>query len=223
MTLSRAKSTVIVLLALSSFGTVPNSAMAADDAGSDDGWIVLFDGHSLDGWSPSEHKDSFKVEDGAIVAGGGGRSHLFYSGPVQNHVFKNFELKLEAKTEPGANSGVYFHTEYQESGWPNKGYEAQVNNSQADWRRTGSLYAVEDIRQSPVEDGEWFEYDIIVRGKQITLKINGETTVDYTEPENPPLLEDMRERKLSSGTIALQAHDPSCTVYYRNIRIKPLP
>ncbi|HMP06089.1 MAG TPA: DUF1080 domain-containing protein, partial [Lacipirellulaceae bacterium] len=133
----------------------------------------------------------------------------------------NFELKLEANTEPGANSGVYIHRKYQDAGWPDHGYEAQVNNSQGDWRRTGSLYAIEDVRETPVKDGQWWEYHIIVNGKQITLKVDGQTMVDYTEPDDPPQHAGAG-RKLSSGTIALQAHDPGSVVRYRNIRIKPL-
>jgi 3-keto-disaccharide hydrolase len=196
---------------------------AVGNTGADEGWIPLFDGHSLDGWTASENKDSCRVEDGMIVLGGGGRSHLFYTGPVQNHDFKNFELKVQVKTEPGSNSGIFFHTAYQDTDWPKKGYEAQVNNTQEDWRKTGSLYEVEDIRESPVKDGEWFDYDITVQGKRIVLKVNGQTTVDYTEPEHPERSEARKERILSSGTFALQAHDPTCTVYYRDIRVKPLP
>jgi len=196
---------------------------SASGSGDGDGWISLFDGMSLDGWRASEHKDSCKVEDGVIVAGGGGRSHLFYDGPVENHDFKNFELKLEVMTQPGSNSGVFFHTQYQEVDWPAKGYEAQVNNSHEDWRRTGSLYAVKDLDTSPVKDNEWFEYDIRVRGKKIVFKINGETVLDYTEPNSPPQPDPTRDRLLSHGTIALQAHDPGSIVRFRNIRIKPLP
>ena len=201
---------------------VPALSFAANTAKPDaDGWITLFDGKSLEGWTANENKDSFKVEDGVILVDGP-RSHLFYTGPVENHDFKDFELKLDVKTEPQANSGVYIHTGYQESGWPEKGYEAQVNNSHHDWRKTGSLYAVKDVRQSGHEDGEWFEYHIIVRGNEITLKVNGKPTVEYTEPENPPHLEQTPGRELSSGTIALQAHDPGSVIRYRNIRIKPL-
>jgi hypothetical protein len=141
---------------------------------------------------------------------------------VKNHDFKDFELKLDVKTEPQANSGVYIHTEYQDSGWPEKGYEAQVNNSQSDWRRTGSLYAVKDVRQAPAKDGEWFEYHITVKGNKVTLSVDGKPIVEYTEPENPPHASAMPSRKLSSGTIALQAHDPGSVIRYRNIRIKPL-
>jgi len=168
------------------FGLSFAPSQAADSQASDsDGWISLFDGKSLDGWRNNEHEEAVRVEDGAIVVGGAERSHPFYDGPVENHDFKDFELKLEVMTEPGSNSGVYVHTKYEDEGWPSKGYEAQVNNSQEDWRRTGSLYAIEDVREAKAKDNEWFEYDITVRGKRIILKVNGETTVDYPEPENP--------------------------------------
>ena len=212
-----------LVLSTSFFCLLLSTSQAADSKSSDgDGWISLFDGKSLDGWRNNEHEEAVRVEDGAIVVGGAERSHLFYDGPVENHDFKDYELKLEVMTEPGSNSGVYVHTQYQDEGWPSKGYEAQVNNSQEDWRRTGSLYAIEDVRETKAKDNEWFEYDITVRGNRITLKVNGETTVDYTEPENVERTADMAGRKLSRGTIALQGHDPGSIVRYRNIRIKPL-
>ena len=103
---------------------------------SDAGWVSLFDGKSLDGWRANENADSWRVEDGAIVAGGQ-RSHLYYAGDV--------------------NQGQF--------------------------------------------------------------KINGETTVDYTEPD------DLKrpERQLSQGTFALQAHDPGSKVLFRKLRVKVLP
>lgn len=113
------------------------------------GWVGLFDGKTLNGWKASEHPGTFSVENGSIKVSGE-RSHLFYIGSVRNHDFKNFELKAEVKTTLGSNSGIYFHTAYQEVGFPSKGYEVQVNNSHVDWRRTGSLYAIKDIKSSQV-------------------------------------------------------------------------
>lgn len=186
-------------------------------------WQSLFDGKSLDGWKAADHEECFKVADGMIVAGGGPMAHLFYVGPVRNGDFKNFELKAEVKTTAGSNSGLFFHTEPQ-SGFLKKGYEAQICNTCIDKRRTGSLLIVKDIIDtSPVKDNEWFEYHVIVSGKRIVLKVNGETTVDYTEPENPERPEGRERRVLSHGPIALQAHDPNSTVFYRSIRIKVLP
>lgn len=185
-----------------------------------DGWISLFDGKSLDGWKASENPETFSVEDGKIVVHGP-RSHLFYVGDVHNHNFKNFEFKAQVMTTPGSNSGMYFHTEYQEEGWPSKGYEVQVNNSHTDWRRTASLYAIDDVREVPAKDNEWFTQHIIVKGKKVTIKVNGKTQVKYTEPDN--LDEDRGGRRISSGTFALQGHDPESKVYYKDIMVKPLP
>lgn len=182
-------------------------------------WISLFDGESLDGWKASENPETFSVEDGKIVADGP-RSHLFYVGSVNNHSFKNFEFKADVMTTEGSNSGIYFHTEYQDEGWPSKGYEAQVNNTyEGDPRRTASLYGIDDIENPPATDGEWFTMYIKVEGKDITIKVDGETMVEYTEPDNV----DREGRVLDSGTFALQGHDPDSKVYYRNIMVRPLP
>ncbi len=204
-----------------SFG-VSNASAADHD------WITLFDGSSLDGWRASETKDTFQLRDGMLVANGE-RSHLFYVGDVNGGKFQNFELKVDVKTEHHSNGGVYFHTAYQEVGWPDKGFEVQVNNSYKDPRKTGSLYAVSDLTKAPARDGEWFTEHIIVQGKNVTVKVDGKTVIEWTEPDDWPGLIDpsngqnFPQRKIDSGTFALQGHDPGSTVYYRNIRVKLLP
>ena len=184
------------------------------------GWISLFNGKDLTGWKANEKPDQWKVEDGAIVAHGD-RSHLFYVGTDPNHPpeFKNFHFKAELMTEPKANSGIYFHTKWQNDGWPNTGYEAQVNNSHGDPVKTASLYNVEKNFTAPAKDNEWFTEEIIVEGKHIVTKVDGKTIIDYTEPDTL----DREFPKLDKGTFALQAHDPGSTVRYRKIEVKPLP
>lgn len=178
----------------------------------DSGWVSIFDGESLDGWKISENPEAIRVEDGNIVVHGN-RAHLFYVGTVENHNFQDFEFKADIMTFPGANSGMFIHTEYQDEGWPSKGYEIQVNNSHTDWRRTGSIYAVQDVKEAPAKDNEWFTQHIIVEGNQITVKVNDEVINELTVTE---------DSRLNGGTIALQAHDPESKVYYRNIMVKPL-
>ncbi|WP_116105114.1 DUF1080 domain-containing protein [Lewinella sp. IMCC34191] len=186
-----------------------------------DGWISLFDGQSLDGWKASENPATFSVDDGRIVAHGP-RAHLFYTGPVMDHNFEDFEFKAQVMTTPGSNSGIFIHTAYQEEGWPSQGYEIQVNNSQSDWRRTGSVYSYDDVREVHVPDNEWYTQHIIVRGNTVTVKLNGETVTKYTEPDNPQRSEGSKKQILSSGTFALQGHDPESLVYYKDIMVKPL-
>lgn len=186
-----------------------------------DKWIALFDGKSLAGWKVGDNAATFTADSGMIIVHGN-TAHLFYEGDVQNHEFKNFEFKAEVKTMPGANSGIYFHTAFQQGGWPAKGYEVQVNNSHTDWRRTGSLYGIEDVKEVYVKDNEWYTEYIKVEGKRVIIKINDKTVVDYTEPENVKRGEGNEQRVISSGTFALQGHDPKSIVYYRNIMVKPL-
>ncbi len=191
-------------------------AAPADDG---DGWIQLWDGKTFKGWRANENKDSWKIADGTIVCHGP-RSHLFYVG--EHAPFKNFELKVDVMTTPGGNSGIYFHTRYQDQGWPKYGYEAQVNNSHRDPKRTGSLYAVKNVMQTYVKDNEWYTETVIVRGRRIIIKINDKVVVDYTEPEGKQPGKDFT-RKLDQGTFALQAHDPDSLIYYKNIRVRKLP
>jgi hypothetical protein len=181
----------------------------------EEGWVSLFDGKSLDGWKASEKADSFSVRDGMICVETG-RSHLYYVGPVKEHNFKNFELKADVMTRPGANSGIYFHTEFQENDWPRKGFECQVDNTHSDPKRTGSLYGIKHImNDSPAKDDVWFNYQIIVNGKTVTIKIDGKVVNEYTFPDDA-------RRAPTSGTFCLQGHDPKSKVYYKNIAVKPL-
>lgn len=193
---------------------------------STDGWITLFDGETLDGWTASENTGSWKIEDGVIVTAGE-RSHLFYSGDVLDHNFKNFEFSVDVLTKPEANSGIYIHTRFQEEGWPYDGYECQVLNSSGkgdyvEHKMTGSIYAIRNVWKPVTPDKEWFNYRIKVQGKTIQTYINGALAAEYTEPEEVYRPESMAGRLLSSGTFAFQCHDPGSVVAYKNIKVKPL-
>lgn len=184
-------------------------------------WKPLFNGKNLDGWKISENPESFKVEDGVIKVAGP-RAHAFYVGDVNDGEFKDFELIAEVKTMPKANSGIFFHTEYQDKDWPSKGYEVQVNQSHDDWRKTGSLYSFNDVKEVHVEDGEWYKQHIIVKGSKVTVKINDKTVMEYDESKDKNRPENAGKKKLDKGTFALQAHDPESVVFFRDIKVKVL-
>lgn len=205
--------TAIICTCILAFA-ISNQARSEDDQ-----FISLFDGASLNGWKASENVDSWSVEDGAIVCAGP-RSHLFYVG--NEAPFKNFHFIGEVKTTPGSNAGIYFHTRFQEEGWPKYGFECQVNVTSKDPKKTSSLYGVVNISNPPVKDNQWYTQEIIVKGKNIVLKVNGETLVDYTEPEGAKSTDPNFVRLLSEGTFALQAHDPDSKVYFRNLKVKKL-
>lgn len=189
---------------------------------SNKGWISLFDGKTLDGWQASDKPGTFSVEDGSIKVAGP-TSHLFYEGPVMNHDFTNFEFKTLVMTRPGSNSGVYFHTEYQQISFPDKGFEVQVNNSHTDWKRTAGLYDIKDTREVYVKDNVWFTLYIKVQGKHVITKINNTVVTDWTQPEGFVPSEDHPGRIISSGTFALQGHDPKSVIFFKDIMVKPLP
>ncbi|MEM9443789.1 MAG: DUF1080 domain-containing protein [Verrucomicrobiota bacterium] len=191
-----------------------------------DTWITLFNGVDLAGWKPNVHPKSWAVEEGAIKAQATNKySHLFYVGHSKTDSYRTFDdfiLELEVRTGPSANGGIYFHTDFDARGQRHaltKGYELQINSSELEKRKTGSLYKVVDLDQSPVDETSWFKVRLTVKGKRITIEINNQVVVDYLEPA-----EIQRERKLldKGGAIALQAHDPDSVVYYRKIRIKEL-
>ncbi len=191
-------------------------AVAADK---EEGFVQLFDGKSFTGWKINERPESWKIVDGAIVANGD-RSHVFYVGDEKP--FVNFELRVDVKTEKNSNGGIYFHTQFQPEGWPKYGFEAQVNNTyEKDPQKTGSLYAVKKVLEKHVPDDEWYTETVIVKGKNIKIKINDKVVVDYDEPEGLEAGKDFT-RKIDKGTFALQAHDPGSRVHFKNIRVKRL-
>jgi hypothetical protein len=205
----------IACLLLFACGQVPVSAQSSKD-----GFVPLFDGKSLNGWKVAEENpQSWKVVDGQLVCEGP-RCHLFYDGKLAP--FKNFHFIAEVKTTPGSNAGIYFHTKYQATDWPRQGFECQVNVSHKDPKKTSSLYAVDNVADPGVKDNEWYTQEIIVKGKNVVLKVNGKTMVDYTEAEGQAPASKQFERLLGQGTFALQAHDPDSKVYFKNLRVKKL-
>lgn len=185
----------------------------------EEGFTALADGKTYDGWKINEKPTSWAIEDGAYVAKGE-RSHLFYDGDMAP--FKNFEFKVDVKTTKGSNGGVYFHTKFQETGWPKYGFEAQVNATHTDPKKTGSLYAVKNVMEAPNQDDVWFVYTIKVVNKDITFMVDDKVVLEYTEPADAQPGKDFT-RVLGEGTFAFQAHDPKSVIYFKNPRVKKLP
>jgi Domain of Unknown Function (DUF1080) len=198
-------------------------AVAMQTPAAEPGFIQLFNGKDFTGWKLS-NAPSFTIEDGAIVAKAVGmQGHAFYDGPFMDHSFRNFELKVDVMTRTNSNGGVFVLTEFVEKGWPSKGFEIQVNNTYVkDPIKTGSLYQVVNINEAPAKDDEWFTEHIIVKGDTITVRVNDKELLTWTQPADWAASKKAAGRVIGPGTIALQAHDPNSTVYYKNIRIKPL-
>lgn len=166
-------------------------------------WVDLFDGRSLNGWRPSENKDSWKIVNGHLTANGP-RSHLFYTGPVRAGDFRNFELEVDLITQPECNSGIYFHTAYQESGFPEKGFEIQINNTARgdggylERKKTASLYGIRNMYKQLVPDEKPFQIHVSVRGKTVHIRLNNQLLVDYVEPTPPVIPEGGEKMRFST-------------------------
>lgn len=195
------------------------SASFVAHAADDEGFVSLMDGKTYNGWKMAdENQDTWTIRDGAFVAKGK-RCHLFYEG--DGKPFKDFHFKAEVMTEPNSNGGIFFHTKYQPKDWPRAGFECQVNNTQSDWRKTGSLYGIVDVGFAAGQDKKWWTQEIIVKGNTVTVKVDDRIVLEYHEPAGAVAGSDF-ERKLGEGTFALQGHDPGSTIHYRNIRVKRL-
>src|SRR5262249_43942955 len=206
-------------LLLSAAITLSLAATGLCQAEAEKDFKSIFDGKTFNGWKKAdENPDTWTIKDGAFVAAGP-RNHLFYVG--DSEPFVDFELKIDVMTEPGSNGGIYFHTENQPEGWPKKGFEVQVNQTHTDWKKTGSLYDVVNVKEQLVKDNEWYAYDIIVKDKHVTIKVNDKVAVDWEQPPDGKAGEAFM-RILDKGTFALQAHDPKSVVRYKNIRVKRL-
>jgi len=199
------------LAALGTLGTVEPAMLR---------FVPLFDGETFDGWEGDTAK-SFRIADGAIVGGS-------LNAPVPRNEFlcttqpyANFILRLECKVV-GANGGIQFRSQRVPDSAEMSGYQADMDSGGTYWgclydeSRRGMLVQVDPAEAKRiVKQDDWNAYEIRCEGQRIRLFLNGEQTVDYTEPDgNIPV----------SGLIGLQIHGggPSET-WYRNISIAELP
>jgi hypothetical protein len=168
-----------------------------------------------DNVTPSKEFTIWQVKDGTIV-GGGPASHLFTEIEADN-----FHYRVEAKINDKGNSGQYFRTKF-EGGFP-AGYEAQINATHGDWRRTGSLYPdgrtkLKDfekdicVKDAPHKPDEFFVQEVIADGNHIQIFVNGKKTVDFTDAN----------KTYTKGHFALQGHDPGSVMTFKKVEYKPI-
>jgi WD40 repeat protein len=190
-------------------GSRPDSGVSGADEGK--GWVQLFNGKDLTGWKlPPGSKARWKVEDHLLV-GSGGTGHLF----SDRGDYENFHFRVEANISDGGNSGQYFRCDFGENRqgkWP-WGYEAQINSTQKDPQKTGSLYGLVKITDMLIPPETWFTQEVIAKGNHILIKVNDRTVVDYVDEKNT----------YSKGHLALQQLDRDTVIRFRKIEIKELP
>lgn len=133
-------------------------------------------------------------------------SHIFWMAQQCD----NCEFKAQVRLNHGGNSGMYFRAKFM-PGWP-EGYEAQVNNTHTDWKRTGSLYNFANVKEQLVPDDTWWEQHIIADGNHIIIQVNGKTVVDYVDEKNT----------YSKGYLALQQHNKGSVVEFKDLMFRPI-
>jgi Domain of Unknown Function (DUF1080) len=187
-------------------------------------WIELITDKGFADWKASENEATWSFADSMFQAVGK-RSHLFYKGEHLKDGFKNFEIDVWVKTYKLANSGIYIHTEYQQSGWPSKGMEIQVNNSHIgegdyiEYKRMASLYGYRNLYKTFGKDSVWMNVKARIESNRVQVWLDGLKTVDYVQSEKPTL----GVKRLSKGTFALQGHDVLSKMQYKSFKVRRLP
>lgn len=177
----------------------------------------LFEGAGLAGWQGDE--SLWLVEDGMIVgrSPGIGYNDFLASEKSYGDFILQFEIHL---LDNSGNSGVQFRSERVPGDTEMIGYQADVGPTY--WaslydesRRRETLAAPdEETLNRALKPDDWNAYEIHAEGPHIVLKLNGITTVDYTETDAAIPL---------TGRIALQIHSgPPMEVRFRNMQIREL-
>jgi hypothetical protein len=201
--------TAIVLLtatsALAQGGKkVTEAPKILSDAELADGWIALFDGETLFGWKAASKAD-WQVKDGAIRVTGGEKGLLNTS--VQ---FDNYVLKCDFRAAKNTNSGIFLRTApvVGMNDITTRCYELNIAPPENPFPTGGYVGRLKG-KAVPERAGEWQSYEVTVDGAKSTVKLNGETVLEYTDP-----------KPVGRGYIGLQLNEGQ--VEFKNIKLKPL-
>lgn len=169
-----------------------------------DGWILLFDGSTLFGWKASSKAD-WQVVDGTITASQGEPGLLHTTSQ-----WGNFTLKVDFRSQPGANSGIFLRTSPNPNGQEvaRKCYEVNIAEAAQNAFPTGSLVGRQKA-EGLHDSSDWQQAEITAEGAHFTVKLNGQTVCDYTDP-----------KPLGRGYLGLQFRTGK--IEFRNLKLKPL-
>lgn len=179
-------------------------AMRLPSESASDGWIRLFDGHTLYGWEITG-RANWRVEDGTIVVDDGANCLLCTSTPWQD-----YELELEYQAGPTTNSGVFLRTPLEPEDPALECYEVNIAADDNPFPTAGIVgrqKADESVSANSAET--WRTLNMVMDGQNLKISIDGKLVNDFTDPIELP-----------AGRIGLQ-HNAG-PVAFRNIRLRPL-
>lgn len=171
-----------------------------------DGWISLFDGHTLFGWESNDPGINWTVQDGAITADSGPIGLLLTTVP-----FADYEFHCEFRMDAGGNSGVFLRTTTKPEDVTTDCYELNISDDHPEGYTTGTLVGRAKTAEPIAGSGDWKTFDVRVEGNRITVRLDGEEVLDYTDDS------DSARR---SGLIGLQKN--AGKIEFRNILLHPL-
>ncbi len=187
-----------------------------------DGWVTILDEKTFKDWTVMPGKAGVKVEDSeglkkfdkgqwsfkdGVLKGEGDVSHIF--SPRDD--YENFHYKAEIKISDKGNSGQYFRVK-KANGFP-PGYEAQINSTHGDPKRTGSLYNFKNVTEMLVPPDTWFTQEVIADGNHIIIKVNDKVTVNFVD----------EKKTYTKGSFCFQQHNLGSVVEIKNVQVKELP
>jgi hypothetical protein len=168
-----------------------------------DGWLLLFDGRTMFGWTPTG-ETGWRVQGGAIIADSGGNGWLRH-----NAEFADFALSCDFRTASDGNSGLFLRSARE--GQPHvTGYELQIFDNQPAGFHTGALVNhIKPQKASKIKHNQWMTYVVEAQGPRWIVKLDGETVLTG------------EDRKSLTGHIGLQ-FNVGKKIEFRNIKVKPL-
>ena len=167
-----------------------------------EGWLLLFDGETAFGWRPSSEVN-WKVVGGTITASQG-KMGLFYT----TGQFGNYVLKVDFRSAPGTNSGVFLRTSPNPTNAATQCYELNIADSDSHDFPTGS-FLNRKAASGKNDSSDWQTFEATADGAHFLVKLNGDVVLDYTDP-----------KPLGRGYIGLQFN--SGKIEFRNVKLKPL-
>jgi hypothetical protein len=197
-----------------------------------DGWILLFDGKTLSGWTTNTQEPGRRpVEDHCINPHKCGGYMM-----IHDKQWDDFVLSLDFKITKGCNSGVFVRT-FPLEPLPGKdvgfnGIEVQIlDTDDAGYTDVGAIYdLVKPAKNAMKPAGEWNHYVITCNKNIITVELNGKKVTEmnldeWTQPNKRP---DGTDHKFDhafkhhprKGYIGLQDHGSDC--WFKNIKLLPL-